>query len=135
MPWSVEKRLPQNATNYASKSASICTTKSTTICTTVAQLGDGPAGLADTAGVVHLKSPPQADKIRSSMPPEDPAEPPISDLERARRIKAVDYAGGMSKLSGDTFSPEIEQLNQQYIAGLISSQEYSAAIRQIVRLH
>jgi hypothetical protein len=60
------------------------------------------------AGVVHLKSPPQADKIRSSMPPENSAEPPISDLERARRIEAVDYARGTSKLSDVTFSPEIE---------------------------
>ncbi len=69
------------------------------------------------------------------MPPENPDESPISDLERARRIEAVDYASGMSKLSGVTFSPEIEQLNQQYIPGLISSQEHSAAIRQFVRLH
>ncbi len=41
----------------------------------------------------------------------------------------------MSELSGVTLSPEIEQLNQQYIAGLISSQEHSAAIRQLVRVH
>jgi hypothetical protein len=52
------------------------------------------------------------------MAPENPGEPPISDLERTRRIEAVDYARGMSELSGVTLSPEIEQLNQQYITGL-----------------
>jgi len=69
------------------------------------------------------------------MAPENPGEPPISDLKRAPRIEAVDYARGMSELSGVILSTKIEQLNQQYIAGLISSQEHSAAIRQIVRLH
>ncbi len=69
------------------------------------------------------------------MPPENPDEPAISDPERAPRIEAIDFARGMSELSGVTLSPEIEQLNQQYVAGLISSQEHSAAIRQIVRLH
>ncbi len=69
------------------------------------------------------------------MPPENPDEPPIFDPERAPRIEAIDFARCMSELSGVTLSPEIEQLKQQYIAGLISSQEHSAAIRQIVRLH
>jgi hypothetical protein len=69
------------------------------------------------------------------MPPENPDEPPISDPERAPRIEAIDFARGMSELSGVTLSPEIEQLSQQYITGLISSQEHSAAIRQLVRLH
>jgi hypothetical protein len=61
--------------------------------------------------------------------------PLISEEERARRVEAVNYARGSSALSGVTLTPKLEELNRQYIDGLITSAEHSEAIRQIYRLH
>ena len=44
----------------------------------------------------------------------------ISDEEKARRKKEVDFAVGSSRLEGVILPPEIEALNAQYINGEIA---------------
>lgn len=57
-----------------------------------------------------------------------PPEQPISDAERARRKKAVDYGRGSVRLEGFVLSPEIEELNRRYVKGELSSEQLTAAI-------
>jgi len=46
--------------------------------------------------------------------------PLISDEEKAKRKKTVDFAEGSSRLEGVILPPEIKALNQQYINGEIN---------------
>ena len=60
-------------------------------------------------------------------------QPLISDEERCRRIKAVEYARGNMRLSGFTISEESEALNRQYIEGTIATiEEYIEATKMMV---
>lgn len=52
---------------------------------------------------------------------------PISDDERARRKKAVDFARTNIELSGFTLSPEMAALGVRFVAGELSESEYLAA--------
>lgn len=52
---------------------------------------------------------------------------PLSDDERARRRKAVDFARTNVELSGFTLSPAMEALGVRFIAGELSESEYIAA--------
>ena len=56
--------------------------------------------------------------------------PSISIDEKARRTKAVDYARASVRLEGFVLDAETEELNRRYIAGEITSDEHSAAIRK-----
>ena len=53
----------------------------------------------------------------------------ISDAERQRRQKAVDFARNNVRLEGFILPAEVEELNRRYIAGEMTSEEHSAAIR------
>lgn len=48
-----------------------------------------------------------------------PATTPLTAEERARRIAAVEAATGNLRVEGMYLSPEMNQLNQQYIDGEI----------------
>lgn len=54
--------------------------------------------------------------------------PAISETERARRLKAVNFARGSVRYEGGILSDEIERLNARYAAGEIGSDELTAAI-------
>lgn len=61
-----------------------------------------------------------------------PATQPISDDERARRQKAVDYARGSVRLEGFVLDADIEALNQRYVNGELTSEQLTAAIKRPV---
>ncbi|GEM71451.1 MULTISPECIES: antitoxin VbhA family protein [Sphingomonas] len=54
--------------------------------------------------------------------------PAISEGERARRLAEVNFARGSIRYEGGILSDEIEQLNDRYVAGELSSDELTAAI-------
>lgn len=54
----------------------------------------------------------------------------MSDDEKARRRKAIDYARASVRLEGFVLDDEIERLNERYVAGEITSDEHSAAVRR-----
>ena len=56
----------------------------------------------------------------------------ISDDERRRRQKAIDYARGSVRLEGFTLDPDIEALNQRYVDGELTRAELTAAIKHAV---
>lgn len=57
-----------------------------------------------------------------------PPRPLISDEERLRREREVNFARGSVRYEGGILSEEIEQLNACYVAGEIDSAELTAAI-------
>jgi hypothetical protein len=60
-----------------------------------------------------------------------PATPPVTDAERLRRQKAVEYARGSAWLEGFVLDADIEALNQRYVNGELTSEELTAAIPAI----
>lgn len=54
--------------------------------------------------------------------------PSISEAERARRLREVNFARGSVRYEGGILSDEIESLNARYVAGEITSDELTAAI-------
>ena len=56
------------------------------------------------------------------------ARPAISDAERIRREREVNFARGSVRYEGGVLSTEIEHLNARYVAGEIDSDELTAAI-------
>src|SRR3546814_5388672 len=54
-------------------------------------------------------------------------EHPISDDERARRQKAIDFARTNIELSGFALSPGMAALGVRFVAGELSESEYIAA--------
>ncbi len=56
----------------------------------------------------------------------------ISDDERRRRQKAVDYARGSVRLEGFVLDEDIKALNQRYVDGELTSEELTAAIKHAV---
>lgn len=56
------------------------------------------------------------------------SRPAISDAERYRREREVNFARGSVRYEGGVLSDEVEQLNARYIAGEIDSDELTAAI-------
>lgn len=52
---------------------------------------------------------------------------PLSDHERARRKKAIDFARTNIELSGFALSPGMEALGVRFVAGELSESEYLAA--------
>ena len=54
--------------------------------------------------------------------------PAISQEERTRREREVNFARGSVRYEGGILSDEIEQLNARYIAGEIDSDDLTAAI-------
>lgn len=56
----------------------------------------------------------------------------ISDDERRRRQKAIDYARGSVRLEGFILDPDIEALNQRYVEGELTRAELTAAIKHAV---
>lgn len=65
--------------------------------------------------------------MNASSPLPNP-RPAISDAERARREREVNFARGSVRYEGGILSEEIEQLNTRYVAGEIDSDELTAAI-------
>ena len=61
-----------------------------------------------------------------------PSAPTISDDERCRRQKAIDYARGSVRLESFTLDPGIEALNQRYVEGDLTRAELTNAIRHAV---
>lgn len=57
-------------------------------------------------------------------------KPKITEAERARRQKEIDTARASVRLEGFILSPEVEELNRRYIAGEITGDEHSEAIRR-----
>lgn len=56
----------------------------------------------------------------------------ITEQEKQRRKKVIDFARGNVRYEGVILSPEIEILNQKYINGEISNEEHSKlCIQQI----
>ena len=53
----------------------------------------------------------------------------ISNAERQRRQKAVDFARNNVRLEGFILPAEVEELNRRYVAGEMTSEEHSTAIR------
>jgi len=58
--------------------------------------------------------------------------PLISEQEKARRKEAIDYARGSVMLEGVVLSDEIEELNQRYINGELTSKEHSIAVDESI---
>lgn len=54
------------------------------------------------------------------------------DQARAARQKAIDFARASVELEGFTLSPEVEAINRRYIAGELTGDEHSAAIKAAV---
>jgi hypothetical protein len=52
---------------------------------------------------------------------------PISQDERTRRKRAIDFARTNIELSGFTLSPDMEALGVRFVAGELSESEYLAA--------
>ena len=59
------------------------------------------------------------------------ATTPISPKERQRRQAAVQFARGNVRLEGFVLSPEAEAINQQYIAGELTSAQHLEAIQAL----
>lgn len=53
---------------------------------------------------------------------------PISDTERGRRKREIDFARGSVRYEGGILSGEVERLNARYIDGEIDGDELTAAI-------
>ena len=53
---------------------------------------------------------------------------PISDAERSRRKREIDFARGSVRYEGGILSDEVERLNACYIDGEIDGDELTAAI-------
>jgi uncharacterized membrane protein len=56
----------------------------------------------------------------------------ISEEEKARRKKNIDYARGSVALEGVVLHPEIEVLNERYINGELTEEEYDEAIQESI---
>lgn len=56
-------------------------------------------------------------------------KPKITEAERVRRQQSIDYARASVRLEGFILSPEVEELNRRYVAGEITGEEHSEAIR------
>ena len=54
--------------------------------------------------------------------------PTISEDERARRQREINFARGSVAYEGGVLTDEVEQLNARYIAGEIEGPEHTAAI-------
>ena len=54
--------------------------------------------------------------------------PEVSDNERARRQRAVDFGRGSVELSGGKITPEAEALNRRYVAGELSETDHIEAL-------
>ncbi len=57
---------------------------------------------------------------------------PITDDERRRRQRAVDYARGSVRLEGFVLGDDINALNQRYVNGELTSEELTVAIKRAV---
>lgn len=53
---------------------------------------------------------------------------PISEDERARRQREIDFARGSVAYEGGVLTDEVERLNARYVAGEINGDELTAAI-------
>ncbi len=58
--------------------------------------------------------------------------PLITEEERARRQKAVTTGRDSVRLEGFHLPPEVEALNARYVAGELTSDELTAAIKRAV---
>lgn len=58
------------------------------------------------------------------------SKPLITEAERARRQEAIDEARATVRLEGFVLSPEVEELNRRYVAGEMTGDEHSEAIRR-----
>lgn len=54
--------------------------------------------------------------------------PELSDEERARRQRLVDFGRGSVELSGGQITPEAEALNRRYVAGELSETDHMEAL-------
>jgi len=54
--------------------------------------------------------------------------PELSDQERSRRQRAVDFGRGSVELSGGGLDPEFDTLNARYVAGELSDNEHIEAL-------
>lgn len=54
--------------------------------------------------------------------------PAISAAERARREKAVSFARGSVRYEGGILSDEIERINDRFIAGELTTDEFVRAV-------
>lgn len=61
-----------------------------------------------------------------------PSARTMSDDERCRRQKAINYARGSVRLEGFTLDPDIEALNQRYVEGKLTRTELTNAIQHAV---
>ncbi|MEG3170624.1 antitoxin VbhA family protein [Sphingomonas sp. ZB1N12] len=61
-------------------------------------------------------------------PPFGASVPAISAVERARRVREVNFARGIIRYEGGVLSEEIEQLNMRYVTGEFDSDELTVAI-------
>lgn len=59
-------------------------------------------------------------------------KPQISELERASRKAAIDYARGSVRLEGFVLSEEIEEINRRFIEGEMTGDEHIEAIKAAV---
>lgn len=62
------------------------------------------------------------------LPPFITPRPAISEEERSRREREVNFARGSVRYEGGVLSDEIEQLNARYVAGEIDSDQLTATI-------
>jgi len=54
--------------------------------------------------------------------------PEVSDKERTRRQRAVDFGRGSVELSGGQITPEADALNRHYVAGELSDTDHVEAL-------
>lgn len=58
-------------------------------------------------------------------------KPTISEVERAKRKEAIDFARGNVRLEGFILDEATERLNARYVAGELTSEELT---REILRI-
>lgn len=57
------------------------------------------------------------------------APPAISEEERERRLKAVNFSRGSVRYEGGTQADEVEAIAARYVAGELTLDEYIAAVK------
>ncbi|MES2538616.1 MAG: antitoxin VbhA family protein [Pseudomonadota bacterium] len=67
----------------------------------------------------------------NEIPPTGPGQPRISDEERVRRKKAIDFARGSVRHEGVVLSPEVEEINRRFIDGELTIDEHIKEIKAV----
>ena len=68
----------------------------------------------------------------NAIPKPHQLHPQISEQERARRKASIDNARGSVRFEGFILTPEVEEINRQFIDGELTGDQHIAAIKATV---